>query len=60
MSAAPLCNLTVDEALGLALDFAERAEAEISEHGLRFAAVGQIYASIAAVRQQQTQTTTAT
>lgn len=53
MTAARLCNLTVDEALGLALDYTEQAESTLGENGLRFAVIGQTYARIAAVRQQQ-------
>ena len=52
-----VCPLTVDEALAMALEFAERAEAAPNEQtGARYAAIGQIYADIAAVRQQQTTT----
>ncbi|MFE7547066.1 hypothetical protein [Streptomyces gardneri] len=55
VTSTALCNLTVDEALGMAQEMAERAEAADNETGTRYAAIGQIYADIAAIRQHQTQ-----
>lgn len=60
MSNTTLCNLTADEALGMAQEFAEKAEERVNHSGPmadRYATLSLAYAQIAAVKQAQ-QTTT--